>query len=65
METVFQLKYANVFTHNFGSMGTQSRRRIFDRGTNTKRGNVPDFARGDTKINIFQEGRAGFEATIN
>jgi hypothetical protein len=36
---------------------------VFIRWTNIKGSQVPNFASGNTKTNIFQEGSAGFKAT--
>jgi hypothetical protein len=53
-------KYVEIFTHHVGSIGAQSRRTVFIRGTNIKSGEVPN-----TKTNIFQEESAGFKAKID
>jgi hypothetical protein len=51
-------KYVETFTHHVGSIGAPSRRTVFVEGQ------VPNMASRDTKTNIFQEGSAGFKATI-
>jgi hypothetical protein len=53
-----------VFTHRVGCIGAASRT-VFVRGTDAKRWEVPNMASRDTKTNIFQEGSAGFKATID
>jgi hypothetical protein len=64
---LFGLKYIDLleFTHHVGSMGAPSRRKMFNRGTNSKHGEASNIASGDMKTNIFQLGKAEFEATIN
>jgi hypothetical protein len=60
-----ECKYVEIFTHHFGSIGAPSRRTVFTRGTNTKQLEVPKIVGRNTKVNIFQKGRAGFKATID
>jgi hypothetical protein len=57
-------KYIKIFTHRVGCIGAPSRRAVFIRGTNAKRREVPNMASRDTKTDIFQEGSAGFKATV-
>jgi hypothetical protein len=57
-------KYVKIFNHRVGSIGAPSRRTVFIWGTNAKRWEVPNMASRDTKTNIFQDGSAGFKATI-
>jgi hypothetical protein len=57
-------KYVEIFTHRVGSIGAPSRRTVFIWGTNAKRREVPNMASRDTKTDIFQEGSAGFKATV-
>jgi hypothetical protein len=56
-------KYVEIFIHRVGCIGAPSRT-VFVRRTNAKLWDVPNIARRDTKTNIFQEGSAGFKATI-
>jgi hypothetical protein len=58
------LKYVEIFTHHFGSIGAQSRRTVYVRGTNTRQWEGPKIAGWNTKANIFQKGSAGFKTTI-
>jgi hypothetical protein len=58
-------KYAKIFTHHAGSIGTLSRRAVFISGTNTKQCEVPKTAGRNMKANIFQKGSAEFKATID
>jgi hypothetical protein len=58
-------KYVEIFTHHVGSIGARSRRTVFIRGTNTKQPEVPNIASRNTKVSIFQNGTAGFKATID
>jgi hypothetical protein len=60
-----ECKYVEIFTHSAGSIGAQTRRTVFIRGTNTKQLEVPKIAGRNTKTNIFQDGSAGFKATID
>jgi hypothetical protein len=61
----FELKYIDVFTHRVGSVGSPSRRRMFNGGANTEHRKISNIASGDTKTNNFQTERAGSGATIN
>jgi hypothetical protein len=59
-------KYVEIFTHRVGSTGAPSRRSVFIRGTNTKQWEVPKVAgRNTEEANIFQNGSAGFKATVD
>jgi hypothetical protein len=55
-------KYVEIFTHHIGSIGAPSRT-VFIRGT--KQWDVAKIAGRNRKANIFQDGCAGFEATID
>jgi hypothetical protein len=57
-------KYVEIFTHRVGCIGAPSRRLVFVRGTNAKRREIPNMASRDKKTDIFQEGNAGFKATV-
>jgi hypothetical protein len=46
------------------SIGAPNRRTVFVRGTHAKHCEVPKMTSRDTKADIFQEGNAGFKATI-
>jgi hypothetical protein len=56
----FEYKYIDVFTHRVGSVGSPSRRRMFNGDTNTEHRNSLTQVSEDPKTNIFQQ-----EATIN
>jgi hypothetical protein len=57
-------KYVEIFTHRVGCIGAPSRRTVFVSRTDAKRWEVPNMASRDTKTDIFQEGSAGFKATV-
>jgi hypothetical protein len=60
---VLRLQISQDFTHHVGTIGAPSRT-VFCRGSNSKRWEVPNIARRNTKTTIFQEESGGFKATI-